>query len=287
MTDSNPICPRTLFIHAGGIGDFLLACPALAALAREETVDLLGRPERLKLAVEAGIAHAAYSLDAADFGSVFHAPSEHLKAFLAPYDRAIVWLRDEDGTLAANLRACGVERVDAFPGLPPEGWERSAAEYYTECLGYGDLPPFRLKLAPLDPPGDVIIHPGSGSPHKNWPFERFRAVAHDLQDLGLAVAWCVGPAELEQGVDLPGRPLQEDSLVTLARRLAGARLYLGNDSGVTHLAAAAACRTIALFGPTNPAVWAPRGSNVHVLQGHPWPSVSEARGLLYRLLPPC
>ena len=284
MTDSPSTRQRTLFVHTGGIGDFLLACPALTALARGESVDLLGRPERLKLAVEAGVARAAYSLDAADFDSAFHTPSERLKAFLAPYNRAVVWIRDDTGTLAANLRACGVARVDAFPGLPPDDWERSAAEYYAERLGFTDLPPFRLNLASLTPPGDVLIHPGSGSARKNWPFDRFRAVAQDLQDRGHAVAWCAGPAELERGVAPPGRPVLEDSLVTLARRLAGARLYLGNDSGVTHLAAAAGCPTVALFGPTNPAAWAPRGSNVHVLQGAPWPTTPDVRDLLRRLL---
>ncbi|MFO7775327.1 MAG: glycosyltransferase family 9 protein [Candidatus Hydrogenedentota bacterium] len=284
MTDSHSTRQQTLFVHTGGIGDFLLACPAVAVLAREELVDLLGRRERLQLAVEADVAKAAYSLDAADFDSAFHTPSDRLKAFLAPYNRAIVWMRDEDGTLAANLRACGVERVNTFPGLPPEDWKRSAAEYYAKCLGYTDPPPFRLKLAPLDAPGDVIIHPGSGSARKNWPFERFQAVAEALQEQGLSVAWCAGPAELEQGMDPPGRPLQEDSLVTLARRLAGARLYLGNDSGVTHLAAASGCPTVALFGPTNPAVWAPRGSNVHVIQAAPWPTTRDVLGVVHTRL---
>ncbi len=284
MTDSPSTRQRTLFVHTGGIGDFLLACPALTALAREESIDLLGRPERLALAVEAGVARAAHSLDAADFDSAFQTPSNRLKAFLAPYHRAIVWMRDDTGALAANLRACGVERVDAFPGLPPDDWERSAAEYYAERLGYTDLPPFRLNLASLSPPGGVIIHPGSGSARKNWPIDRFRAVAQDLQDRSFDVAWCAGPAELERGVTPPGRPLLEDSLVTLARRLAGARLYLGNDSGVTHLAAGSGCPTVALFGPTNPAVWAPRGSNVHVLQGAPWPTTRDVRDLLLRLL---
>jgi len=56
-------------------------------------------------------------------------------------------------------------------------------------------------------------------------------------------------------------------LARLGRTLARARLYIGNDSGITHLAAAAGCPTLAIFGPTNPAVWAPRGANVRVIQG--------------------
>ncbi|HSW50494.1 MAG TPA: glycosyltransferase family 9 protein, partial [Bryobacteraceae bacterium] len=56
-----------------------------------------------------------------------------------------------------------------------------------------------------------------------------------------------------------------DDLHELACRLAQARLYIGNDSGITHLAAASGVPVLALFGPTDPAVWAPRGPNVRVI----------------------
>ena len=69
--------------------------------------------------------------------------------------------------------------------------------------------------------------------------------------------------------------LQRASLVELARELASARLYIGNDSGITHLAAAVGCPTIALFGPTDAAVWAPRGGHVTALTGSPFPKPSE------------
>lgn len=64
------------------------------------------------------------------------------------------------------------------------------------------------------------------------------------------------------------------ALVELSRHLAAARLYLGNDSGVSHLAAAVGCPTVAVFGPTEPRVWAPRGARVKVLKGDPWPHVA-------------
>jgi ADP-heptose:LPS heptosyltransferase len=58
-------------------------------------------------------------------------------------------------------------------------------------------------------------------------------------------------------------------LPVLAARLAQCRLYVGNDSGVTHLAAATGCPTVALFGESDPRVWAPRGERVTVLgSGH-------------------
>jgi len=69
----------------------------------------------------------------------------------------------------------------------------------------------------------------------------------------LRVRWCAGSEEaLENAVRI-------DDLYELACWLAGASVYIGNDSGITHLAAAAGAPVAALFGPTDPAIWAPRG----------------------------
>lgn len=253
-------------IHTGGIGDFILACPAIAQLSRQEPVDLAGRPGRLALAVEAGIASTAHDLDAVDFPSVFAGPSQTLRAFLAPFERVVVWMRDDDGALRRGLKACGVSEVQAFPGLPPDGWQRHASEYYLDCLGFEcGKEPFRLRLAPEPDDLDVVIHPGSGSPRKNWPLENFRRVAEGLERAGRRVTWSLGPAE-EGFVMRPGESLlPRMSLVALGRRLAGARLYIGNDSGITHLAAVVGCPTVAVFGATDPKVWAPRGPRVTVV----------------------
>jgi len=75
----------------------------------------------------------------------------------------------------------------------------------------------------------------------------------------LSVRWCAAPAD-----SLPGA-VQIDNLYKLACWLATARVYLGNDSGITHLAAATGVPVVALFGPSDPAVWAPRGDTVRVV----------------------
>lgn len=269
--------PRTLVIHVGAIGDFLLALPAIAALRTGGDMELAGHRERLALAVQGGIAHAAHSLDAIEFHTVFGAASEKLRDFASAFDHAIVWMRDPDNALQKGLAACGVEQVDVFPGLPETDWRHHASQYYAKCLGVAIPEKFLLDIAPMGMPLDVVIHPGSGSPGKNWPPENFDRLAADLRDTGRHVTWCRGPAELERR-DLPrstGASLRCDSLVALAARLATARLYIGNDSGITHLAAALGVPTVAIFGPTNPAVWAPRGENVRVVTGDPWPTLDE------------
>lgn len=265
---------RTLVVHTGGIGDFLLFCPSLMRLNEDGPVRAAGIRSRLLLAEAAGLLDASYDLDDIAFDSVFSCPSPRLERFLAEFDRAVIWMKD-DGAIRGALETCGVRDALVFPGLPPETWNRHATQYYASCLGYDGLPPLRLPVTPSESSHDVLLHPGSGGKRKNWPIARFRDLSDALSAQGRTVTWIAGPAE--DGLQFPpsASVLRMPSLVSLARELASARLYIGNDSGVTHLAAACGCPTVALFGPTNPAVWAPRGDRVRVVQGDPWPSAQK------------
>jgi hypothetical protein len=98
----------------------------------------------------------------------------------------------------------------------------------------------------------VVIHPFSGSAKKNWPLTHFRTLAERLD----GVEWTCGPEEALAGAR------RFDDLAELARWISGARLYIGNDSGITHLAAAVGTPTLALFGPTDPTLWCPAGEHV-------------------------
>ena len=116
----------------------------------------------------------------------------------------------------------------------------------------------------------LVIHPGSGGRHKLWPVEKFSELASRAAEAGAgSAAIILGPA----GLGLAGyfgssRVIEtgELRLVEVARILRACDLYLGNDSGITHLAAALGLPTVALFGPTDPRVWAPRGGRVTVLR---------------------
>lgn len=261
---------RTLVIHTGGIGDLLLSCPALARLATAGPMEMAGQARRVELVQAAGIAERVWSLEAIDFSTLFSDPSPRLIAFASRFDRAVVWMRDE-GRIAETLRFCGVKEVQCFPGLPPSDWKRHASEYYLQCLGFHEGLPFRLGVragAGLS----IVIHPGSGGASKNWPIANFRIVERALAGRDRRVAWCVGPAE--EGIKLPAgaRVVHRESLTELAGVLKSARLYIGNDSGITHLAAAAGSPVAAIFGPTDPGVWAPRGEHVRVVRATPWPA---------------
>ena len=122
------------------------------------------------------------------------------------------------------------------------------------------------------PPGFLAIHPGSGSPSKNWPAERFLELARRWASarprLEKPFLLSLGPAEAEHGLAVPSTAVvaREWPLRVLGAALVRAGLYVGNDSGASHLAAAAGAPTLALFGPTDPAVWAPVGPRVCALR---------------------
>lgn len=268
---------NTLVVHTGGIGDFLLFCPALKRLAEDGAVELAGMDrDRLNLAVSCGLARSAHLLDEFDFGSVFTGPSTRFRAFIERFDRAIVWMNDEDGKILNAFAP--VREVRVFAGLPPRGWRRHASEYYAAQLGFEDLPPLVLPFVADDEAHDVLIHPGSGGAWKNWPLDMFAEVADALNAIGRTIEWIRGPAELELRYPKQARILEVSSVVTLARQLSNAKLYIGNDSGITHLAAACGCRTVAVFGATNANVWAPKGKHVMVVGNAGWPTVGEVMG---------
>jgi ADP-heptose:LPS heptosyltransferase len=155
--------------------------------------------------------------------------------------------------LAEPVRDLGADPVPEPPPLSFSAEERRAAG----------------EAAPSLSPGFLAVHPGSGSPSKNWPTERFLAL---VQDHAGDRRWLLvlGPAEEKTTaalLALPGVvPVRSAPVRVLGALLAEAGLYLGNDSGISHLAAAAGAPTLALFGPTDPATWSPVGPRVETLR---------------------
>jgi ADP-heptose:LPS heptosyltransferase len=139
----------------------------------------------------------------------------------------------------------------------------------------------------------IVIHPGSGSPRKNWPTQHFAAVARTLAAKGQPLAVLCGPADeavletlaAEMGDDLP-QVVTPSGLPALAEVLVGSRLLIGNDSGVSHLSARLAVPTVAIFGVTDPRRWAPRGLRVEVVGGAGrWPSAADVLAAVERIAP--
>jgi heptosyltransferase III len=119
----------------------------------------------------------------------------------------------------------------------------------------------------------VVMHPGSGGAHKCWHLDNFLAVARMLKEERTDTVFLLGPAEMERFSESAvnamrsiGRVITGLSLSDVLSILSCSRGYLGNDSGITHLAAAVGIKTVAVFGPTNPTVYRPIGSAVTILQ---------------------
>jgi ADP-heptose:LPS heptosyltransferase len=123
----------------------------------------------------------------------------------------------------------------------------------------------------LDGKQVLTLAPGSGAREKNWPEAFFQSVGNSWRRrTSRAVVMIVGPVEDERGDTITlscGAVVARDlRLGQLAALLARSDLYLGNDSGVTHLAAALGIATLALFGPSDVRQWAPRGKRVTVVR---------------------
>ena len=176
-------------------------------------------------------------------------------AALRSFDSIVSWYGTNRPEFREEVARLGMS-FEFLPALPSDNTMHAADFVLTQV---GGRPPAVPRIDCAVVRRDVIaIHPFSGSVRKNWPLDRFRELATRLS---APVEWFAGPEE-----ELEGAHRIAD-LYELAGRLASARVYIGNDSGITHLAAAAGTSVVALFGPTDPAIWAPRGERVRIVKG--------------------
>ena len=281
---SAPVFRRVLVIRGGALGDFLLTLPVLAALREAEPdahVEVLAYPGIAALARAGGLADGVRSIEYGPLAGFFTrggATDPALRAYFASFDLVISYLYDPDGFFAENLRAAGVRRL--VEGPHRAGGGAHAIDQLAAPLAELGVPlsdrAVRLAIAPdrTDRPR-VFLHPGSGSAAKNWPAEHWRTLAArwlaEDPDLHLAIvggeadAAAVGMLRDLGAADrvsyLENQPLPE-----LAAALGGGLLYLGHDTGISHLAAAVGTPALLLFGPTDPGVWAPPHNQVRVLR---------------------
>ncbi len=240
---------RRLLIRPGAIGDVIVSLPALESLRCDylevwtaaRTVPLIRFASRVRALSSTGLDLAGVT-----------GPPARLMEELRSFDSIVSWYGSNRDEFRDAVRGLPFTFHSA---LPPPDSSIHATDFYLQQVG---APPGAVPRIPLAVPRRdyAVIHPFSGSPRKNWPLDRFRALAARLR---MPVRWCAGDDDppLPEAVRLP-------DLGDLARFLAAARLYIGNDSGVTHLAAAVGTPTLAIFTATDPRIWAPRGEHVRV-----------------------
>jgi lipopolysaccharide heptosyltransferase III len=242
---------RRLLIRPGAIGDCILSLPALECLKTDYT-EVWVPSQVMPLIRFADCVRSIASTGLDLMGLPEIDPPAVLLERLRGFDSIVSWYGSNREEFQASVVGLPFE---FFPALPVSGESMHAADFFLRQAGCEGPAVPRIDC-PRDCRRDfVAIHPFSGSPRKNWPLERYRELAGRLE---WPVEWC---AELDGAVRI-------DNLYELGCWLATARMYIGNDSGITHLAAAVGVPVVAIFGPTDPAVWAPRGENVRVVSGN-------------------
>jgi heptosyltransferase-3 len=291
------VARRVLVLRPGAIGDTLVTLPALLALRRrfpEASIEAIGNATALPVAQASGLIDRWLPFDDGRVTRLFMPaeppPDDH---FLGT-DVAVAWGRDADGTLARALASRGASPVIVAPSRPDPNQPEHVARHLLRSLAPLGIQarPDNIELPELRVPGEadtralaelaaaglggrpyVAIHPGSGSVAKNWPAEQYAEVVDRLQrEHGLASVILGGPADADTLVmvhdrtDQPPSAVVERPLLVVAALLRRAAAFLGNDSGLAHLAGLLGVPTLALFGPSDPTLWAPLGPRVRVLR---------------------
>ncbi len=279
--------PRVLVIRGGAIGDFILTLPAIRLLRDnipDAHIEILGYQPIIELAVAAGIADSTRNLEHAAMARLF-IPDAVLDAALRDYFRSfnlvVSYLYDPDSILRGNMEALGVKTfLEASHEVMSDGGH--AAEQLAKPLErlamFLDDPSPRIAVpaTAIEKKPIIALHPGSGSLKKNWPVENWISLGIDLASAfpEREFALVTGEAEAERGLTrkvvegwkaVSFHHWDQLPLVELVSKLSSCQSFVGHDSGISHLAAACGLPCLLFFGPTDPAVWAPRGAEVQVL----------------------
>lgn len=276
---------RILVIRGGAIGDFILTLPVLAALRARlpgNHLEVLGYPHIASLALSAGLVDAVRPIESRPMVGFFARGGDLDPAwasYFSSFNLIVSFLFDPDLIFRGNIAR--VSRAQFIQGRhrPDESGPLHATDQLLGALQSlaifdADPVPRYCTEAPLDSREPMLaVHPGSGSSRKNWPEDRWRELLAELARREPLRFLLVG-GEVEEGRlerlagGLPaGRVevLRSRPLPEVAGRLACCAGFLGHDSGITHLAAAIGLAGVVLWGPTNEAVWRPRGPKMHLV----------------------
>jgi ADP-heptose:LPS heptosyltransferase len=306
---------RITVIHSGALGDVILAGRLIETLRRDGEaeggrphVKLVAGGEKARLLAGLGAVDEAVDFDSLPMGEVFSdAPPQccRLPGLLGQCDRLISFF---GGDARAQLRLAalaGAADASFLPVRPPADADCHLVELWCDMLGLEFPTAWQAWPVPPQWRSDArsalaaagveqcqpyaLLHVGSGGRDKCWPLERYLQLA-SLIEAGSAGAarqavFVIGPVELDSW---PGGQLaslrrsaaviEAPPLGLLAGLCAGSTVYVGNDSGPTHLAAAVGSPTVALFGPSSAVHFAPLGARVRVVtqcQGLTGPQVAS------------
>jgi heptosyltransferase-2 len=277
---------RILVIRGGAIGDFVLTLPAIKLLRDrfpEAHLEILGYRHIGALAEKRFYADAVRSIESASLASFFAKDSElpaELLDYFGGFDLILSYLYDPDTIFETNLKKSGGGMFIAGPSKL-DSREHAALQLARPLAALGlSITDPAAHLFPTDDDRNVIrsvrenvvIHPGSGSETKNWSIENWIELGNALLARDDSLIIIGGEADTARTQTLQsiwkGKPVrfaENLPLPHLAALLEGS-VFIGHDSGISHIAAAVGARCLLLFGPTDPAIWAPANTIVTVLR---------------------
>lgn len=264
---------RILVFRGGALGDFILTIPALRLLKGRwpsSSIELVGNSRAAELGRREGLLDAIYSQNEARWAALYGTEPlpDALRGWLAQFDLIVCAWPDPEGQIGRHIAGLGPCCLfgAAQPAVAP------AARHFCEILAPLGLATrdYRSTLRFAQHPvrsTTISLHPGSGSPKRNWPLERWAHLCKILRDKHpLMIVGGEADAQAFEHLAPYGEGVFGLPLPKLAQRLASCRCHVGHDTGITHLAAAVDTPCIALFGPSDPAMWAPPGGHVRVLR---------------------
>lgn len=278
-----------LVFFPGSLGDMLCLLPALKAITETEnrtSLEIVARPELLPVLRCLPFVQRAVSIEQRVFSRLFSqslSGGGELLALFPSISTIFSWFGYNSPEVKINLNHIAPGRVRSFAFFTGQE-DCHASAYYLRCVGVEELSSPSLSLGEEDRrwaerywdqrgylPSSrlLVIHPGSGGKKKRWDQEGFMQISRWWRKHKKGIVLILlGPAEEEEAERWSEVAETEDdlSLLQVATLLSRADAYLGNDSGLSHLAGAVGARGVALFGPTSPRQWRPLGGALSVLR---------------------
>ncbi len=281
---------KLLIIHQGALGDIVSIFPAIVRLKEKFCrIDAICKKSIGELASSLKITDKFYPVEAAFFSSVFSGKADPRTVdIFRSYDEIILFSYSQDlERIISGMVNRKIYRIHPRPDASLEihilnhvldhlaenglirnvNWDsaRPGNDYFTLLPEQKETPPpcDRLK---------ILIHPGSGSKRKNWGSSNFIKIFEKIESLGMNPEIILGPAEHNlSGIFVRSLPAGSKihmltdllNLMTMLKQSGG---FIGNDSGISHLAAFTGIPTVVIFGPSSPKRWKPFGRSVEVLR---------------------
>ena len=251
-------------------------------------LEILGAKHIVLLAEKRFYADATRSIESGSLARFFARNSDlpvELTDYFAGFDLILSYLYDPDKIFETNVRSCSSATFLAGPSKldnsehavfqlarPLQSLGLSLADPAARLFPNSDDRDAVRRFRSDDAQQIVALHPGSGSETKNWPIDNWIHLGEAIRAKGDRLVIIAGEADTERIQKL--RAAWKSASVQFAENLPLPHLaallentlFIGHDSGISHVAAAAGAQCLLLFGWTDPAIWAPKNENVTVLR---------------------